>query len=99
MPRERTELPCTYYCLTVALPCVVAFRSATYHLTLESITSAGRHEFTSYDRARAVAAIIGPSYRSRDLLEEAVFTAGVPVRCDTIGATMMRRMVREARAI
>ena len=76
MPRERTELPCTFYRLTVTLPCVVAFPSATYHLTLESITSAGRHEFTGYDHAR-VAAIIGPSYRSRDLLVEAVFTAGV----------------------
>ena len=99
MARERTDLPCTFYRLTVELPCVVAFRSATYSLTLESIVAAGRHEFTGYDRARAVAAIIGPSYRTRELLVEAVFTAGLPVRCDAIGATIMRRMVREARAV
>jgi hypothetical protein len=99
MPRERTELPCTFYRLTVELPCVVAFPSATYRLTLESVAAAGRHELTGYDHARAIAAIIGPFYRTRELLEEAVFKAGVPVRCDTIGATIMRRMVREARAV
>jgi hypothetical protein len=99
MPRERTEMPCTFYRLTVELPCVVAFPSAIYRLTLESIAAAGRHEFIGYDHSRAIAAIIGPFYRTRELLVEAVFAAGVPVRCDTIGATIMRRMVREARAV
>jgi hypothetical protein len=38
-------------------------------------------------------------FRSLELLTEAVFQAGVPVRVDTVVATIMRRMVSESRAV
>jgi hypothetical protein len=51
------------------------------------------------EHERAQSTITGPSYRSIELLTEAVFEVGVPVRVDTVGATIMRRMVGEARAV
>jgi hypothetical protein len=66
---------------------------------LESIPAASRYELTGGEHARAKSAIIGPSYKSIELLTEAVFKAGVPVRVDTVGATIMRRMVSESRAV
>lgn len=98
MPRERTSLPVVYYRLLVKLPCVVGFRTVTYELILISIPAAGRHELTAHDARRGKWPIIGPSYHAREFLEEAVFGAGIPVRRDTIGATILRRMVAERRA-
>jgi hypothetical protein len=99
MPRERESLPVTFYRVLVELPCIVAFRSAVFEVHLESIPAASRYELTGDEHARAKSTIIGPSYRSIELLTEAVFKAGVPVRVDTVGATIMRRMVSESRAV
>src|SRR5688500_12403595 len=99
MPREREQLPCVVYRVTVELPCIVAFRSATYRIRLTHCVPSGRHNLTGYDHARAVEAMIGPNYRSRDALVAGVFTAGIAVRIDTIGATILRRMVRDSWAV
>lgn len=98
MPRERISLPVRYYRLLVPLPCVVGFPSVAYELLLISIPAAGRHELTAHDPRAGKWPIIGPSYHAREFLEEAVFRAGVPVRGDTIGATILCRMVTEVRA-
>lgn len=74
MPREREHLPCGDYRLTVELPCIVVFKSATYHVRLIVCPPAGRHNLAGYDPARAVEAVIGPDYRSREALVAAVFT-------------------------
>ena len=84
--------------LTVKLPCIVAFTSATYRVRLIHCVPSGRHDLAGYDHA-AVQALIGPDYRSRDALEAAVFQAGLPVRIDTIGATILRKMGREGPAV
>lgn len=99
MPRERTELPSITYRIAGELPCVVAFPSATYNVRLIHCLPSGRHYLAGYDRTRAVEAPIGPDYRSREALTTALFTTGIPVRVDTIGATIMRRMVREGQAV
>ena len=52
-----------------------------------------------HDNARAAEAYIGPDYRSREALVAAVFETGIPVRVDTVGATILRKMVRQQWAI
>ena len=92
-------MPCTFYRITVELPCIVAFPSATYHVLLTHCIPAGRHNLPGHDNARATDALIGPDYRSREALVSAVFETVIPVRVDTIGATIMRKMVRERWAV
>jgi hypothetical protein len=90
--------PSTVYLLLVPLPLTVEFPSVAYTLHLESVLSAGRHELVAHDARRAVWPAIGPVYHSRELLELAVFTSGVPVRPATIGDVIMRRLLKEGRA-
>ena len=88
----------TFYRLLVPLPLIVVFPSVAYTVQLESVLSAGRHELVAHDAKRATWPAIGPAYHSREALELAVFTAGVPVRAATIGDEIMKRLVREGRA-
>jgi len=102
MPPYRTFAPSgrlAYYRLTAPLPMIVDFPSVAYTVALESVPAAGRHELLAHDARRAVWPRIGPCYRSAELLREAVFLAGVPVRADTIGGVILLRLVSEGRAV
>jgi|SRR5687767_8260122 len=99
MPTEREKLPCVRYRVTVELPCVVAFPSATYRTELCYCSPSGRYYLSGYNHAQAVEALMSPNYRSREALVVAVFQAGFPVRVDTIGATILRKMGRQGWAV
>ncbi len=94
-PHLRPRRP---YRLRVPLPITVAFRCVSYVLQLQTVPAAGRHEFVAHDAAAGLWWPIGPSYLTREFLERAVFEVGVPVRRDTVGAVIMRRLVCEGRA-
>ena len=96
--REGEQLPCVHY-LTVEFPCVVAFPSAKYRIQLCHCSPSGRHFLGGYDHARATEALISANYRSREALIAAVFRTGFAVRVNTLGATIMRKMVRERWAV
>lgn len=98
VPRERTELPSIIYRLTCEPPFKVVFPSATFHVRFIVCLPAGRHELTAHDHARAVEAILA-SYQSAAKLRDALFVTGFPVRVDTLGATVMRGVFRDRRAI
>jgi hypothetical protein len=97
--REREELPSVVYRITGELPYVVVFPSATFNVRLTACGPSGRHMLAGYDHAHATEALISPNYRSHEALIAAVFTLGIPVRVDTLGATIMRRMVRKRWAV
>jgi hypothetical protein len=95
MPRERTEQPSSVYRALIQLSCVLVFPSAAYDVRLMECAPSGRHQLTGYDHARAVEVLVSPAYRSHPALVAAFLTTGFAVRVDTIGATILRRMVRD----
>ena len=98
MPSEREQTPCVLYRVTVQLPVVVSFPSATFRVDLVTCLPSGRHELTGKDDARAAETVIA-TFHNWEHLVAAVYFFGVPVRVDTLGATIMRKMVREGCAI
>lgn len=90
--------PLTHYRLRTPLPFTVAFPSVSYALEMQSTLAAGRHELVAHDAAAGAWWPVGPAYLGREILERAVFAAGVPVRQDTVGNVIMLRLVQEGRA-
>jgi hypothetical protein len=87
-----------HYRLRTPLPFTVAFPSVSYALQLQSILAAGRHEFVAHDLAGGGWWAVGPAYLAREILERAVYEAGVAARRDTVGAVILQRLVMEGLA-
>ncbi len=88
-----------FYRLRVPLPIRVDFPSCWFLIEIEDGGPAMRFYLKARIRGEHSYHLLGPmDYQYREAVEAAAFQFGVPVAAGTVGAMIIRRLVREGRA-